>query len=110
MKKRLRKKKQLGEFREDCFEIEFSIDPPHTADEDDAFWDAFIVGLIEARGLQFGGGGRRDRWRGVVEVGRHGESSVAHRQAVIDWLTQYPGITYVKAGPLRDANYGWDYD
>ncbi len=108
MKRRLRKKKYLGEFREDCFEIEFSIVPPHTSDEDDAFWDAFIVGLIEGRGLQFGGGGGRDSWRGVVEVGRHGESGAAHRQAVIDWLTQHPGITDVKAGPLRDANYGWD--
>lgn len=109
MKKRLRKKKRLGEFREECFEIEFSIEPPHTAAEDEAFWDAFID-MIEEHGLHFGGGGSLQNGRGCAEVGRQSPIASEHRQVVIDWLTQRPKVSDLIAGPLRDANYGWDWD
>jgi uncharacterized protein len=108
MKKRLRKKKRLGEFREDCFEIEFSIEPPHSAAEDEAFWDDFI-GMIEDRELQFGGGGSLHDGRGCVEVEQQGPVASEHRHAVIDWLAQRPRVTELNAGPLRDANYGWGW-
>jgi uncharacterized protein YggL (DUF469 family) len=107
MKKRLRKKKRLGEFREECFELEFAIVPPHTAAEDGAFWDAFID-MIEGLNLQCGGGGGLDACHYVVEVGQQGEIAAENRQAVLDWLSQQPRIFNVKARPLRDANYGWD--
>ena len=107
MKRRLCKKKRLGEFREDCFEVEFSIDPPHSAAEDDAFWDAFIVGLIEAHGLQFGGGGSPGHWRGIVELDSLGPVAAERRQAVIEWLANQPRVTELKPGPLRDADHGW---
>lgn len=108
MKKRLRKKLHLGEFREDCFEIEFSFDPPLSPEAFDNFWDDFVCGLIEAEDLQFGGGGDPASWHGFVEKAGRGTVRERDRQIVVDWLEQHPDVSTVSAGPLRDAWYGWE--
>jgi uncharacterized protein YggL (DUF469 family) len=54
MRKRLRKKKHVGEFREYGVEFAATVKP---GVDFDAFCDDFIDECIESRGLAFGGGG-----------------------------------------------------
>jgi uncharacterized protein YggL (DUF469 family) len=88
VKKRLRKKRRLGEFREDCFELTFEISPALSDAEIDALTDTFID-MIESNGLQFGGGGNRC-WSGIVQGPYRGSATESERQTVIDWLEQHP--------------------
>ena len=105
MKKRLRKKRRLGEFREDCFELTFEMSPTLNDVEIDLLTDAFID-MIESNKLQFGGGGSV-RWSGVVQGPWRGSATESDRQAVLDWLDQHPDVLSAQAGPLRDAWHGW---
>jgi uncharacterized protein len=108
MKKRLRKKKRLGEFREFGFEVRFELATGLDTDERDVLIDAFIFEAIEANGLQFGGGGT-DAWSGFVMLDRdRGSATEDHRQVVKAWLEQQSDITNVRVGELRDGWYGWD--
>ena len=57
MKKRLRKKLWLSEFRQFGFEVRFSLSGHHTDAEINNFLNSFILDVIEPRGLLCGGGG-----------------------------------------------------
>ncbi len=106
MRRRLRKKRRVGEFREDCFELSFQLDPslrPHAIEE---VIDAFIA-MIESYGLQYGGGGWIE-WSGIVQGPCRGSATDADRELVLNWLREHPGIVHASAGSLRDAWYGWD--
>ena len=105
MKKRLRKKLHLGEFREDCFELNFEIDSVLDAWQVNALTDSFIE-LIESRNLQFGGGGMHN-WSGIVQGPCRGSATAADRTKVLEWLGSQPDIVAASAGPLRDAYHGW---
>ena len=105
MKKRLRKKRRLGEFRENCFELTFEMSPTLNDDETDLLTDSFIE-MIEANGLQFGGGGKQ-RWSGIVQGTYRGSAKESARKSVLGWLDQNPDVVSAEAGPLRDAWYGW---
>ena len=105
MKKRLRKKRRLGEFREDCFELIFEMSPTLNRDQLDSVTDAFID-MIESNHLQFGGGGN-GRWTGIVQGAFRKSATESDRQTVLDWLNQHPDVLHAQAGPLRDAWYGW---
>lgn len=104
MKKRLRKKRRLGEFREDYFELSFQIDPSLDAKTIDALIDDFIS-MIEENGLQFGGGGYSD-WSGLVQGPHRGTAKESDRESVLAWLQTHPQIMKASAGPLRDAWHG----
>ena len=107
MKKRLRKKLRLGEFREYCFEISYQRTPDLPLDElGDELGDDFIA-MIEDHGLQFGGGGPPDTWHGVVELNGRGTVTEEHRQIVAGWLEWHPRITTYTIGELVDAWHGW---
>ncbi len=105
MKKRLRKKRRIGEFREDCFELTFEMSAALTDDEVNSLTDTFI-GMIESNGLQFGGGGNC-LWTGIVQGPCRGSATEADRRTVIDWLFQHQDVLNAQAGPLRDAWYVW---
>jgi uncharacterized protein YggL (DUF469 family) len=65
MRRRLRKKKRLGEF----VELGFSVHVEFLPSLDNTGFDAFLdrwIDAIEARGLLFGGGGRQDSFEGFV--------------------------------------------
>ena len=57
MKKRLRRKKHVGEFRQTGFSVECRLRPGLSPGEFDQFMDDFIDHCVEAHGLLFGGGG-----------------------------------------------------
>lgn len=105
MKRRLRKKRRLGEFREDCFELSFEVSPKLGDAGVDSLTDSFID-MIESNGLQFGGGGN-GRWSGVVQGAFRVSATELDRRVVLDWLNQHPDVLDAQAGPLRDAWYGW---
>ena len=105
MKKRLRKKRRLGEFREYGFELMFAIQASLTAEKVDAVTDAFID-LIESRNLQFGGGGNHS-WSGFVQGPSRGSATEQDREAILRWLAQHEHVVSATTGPLRDAWHGW---
>ncbi|MEQ8846346.1 50S ribosome-binding protein YggL [Botrimarina sp.] len=107
MKKRLRKELRVGEFREDCFELNVAFKPNVSAAEAETLLNDFID-LIESRDLQFGGGCCPDGLRGVVQGPHRGSATDEDRDAVADWLRSQPLVAGVEAGPLRDSWYGWD--
>ena len=92
MKKRLRKKRRLGEFREFGFEVEF------TADE--SVLDEFID-MIEENNLQSGIGGL-ETWEGVVQGDWRQSVTEQQREIVRQWLMNHPKIQAVKAGEFVD--------
>lgn len=107
MKKRLRKKLHLGEFRELCFRVAYHTSTEFSAVDTDALLDRFID-MIEANDLQFGGGGGPNEWDGIVELCGRGTATDRHRQAVRLWLESQPEVSDILVGDLVDAWYGWD--
>lgn len=107
MKKRLRKKKRVGEFKELGFELLGDLRPGISNDSIDAFVDRLIV-VVEARKLGFGGGGGRDgKFAGfVTRIGR-GSATEDDRTALAAFLAGEDAIVRHEVGVLRDAWYGW---
>jgi uncharacterized protein YggL (DUF469 family) len=104
MKRRLRKKFHLGEFREFGFAVEFALDPGLSDDEAGAFLDRFIVHAVEADRMVAGGGGHGTRWNFFVSAAaRRGSVDEAQRARVLDWLGRQPEVKERSAGPLVDA-------
>ena len=100
MRKRLRKKKRLGEFREWGREVTFRLSegsPP------EGFLDGFIE-MIEAAGLSCGGGGSGQEWKLVVELG-NGERA-AKWDDVCRGLEARGDVFEWSAGPEFDLWHG----
>jgi uncharacterized protein YggL (DUF469 family) len=67
MKKRLRKKKRVGEFK--VYGVPIAVKLAAGTDFD-SFLDAFILDAIESNGCYVFGGGKKDRFVGFVELAR----------------------------------------
>jgi uncharacterized protein YggL (DUF469 family) len=104
VRKRIRKKLHQGEFQEMGFEVQFRISTDVSEAAFDAFIDAFLEQAIEANGLMFGGGGRRE-WEGFVTLERRGSATEEHRQLMQRWFESQPQIVGYQVGPLVDAWY-----
>lgn len=87
---------RVGEFREDCFELQFTIETSLAFPLVDALTDRFLR-MIEQRNLQFGGGGFHD-WFGVVQGSYRGTTTEDDRQFVLAWLTTEDDIIAAQAG------------
>lgn len=108
MRKRLRKKKRVGEFQELGFELAFAYDVEGEA-ELDQLWDSFIEQAIEGNNLECGGGGdEKGMEYFVVAAGGRASATEDHRQCVRSWLEAEPCVKNIVVGPLRDAWHGWD--
>lgn len=109
MKKRLRKKKRVGEFQELGFRIGFRFSENLDEKTKDDITDRFIEEAIENNCLQFGGGGNNE-WSGFITSDRSRVStSDLHRQAVEYWIRHEPLIVEYFVSPLVDAWHG-DFD
>jgi uncharacterized protein len=103
MRKRLRKKKHLGEFREFGVQVKVGVKP----DTDyDSFLDDWICQAVEGNGLSFGGGGSAPLLSGFVELGRH-EQVAAKISGLEEWLKADPRVQLYEVGQPVDAWYGW---
>ena len=89
MKKRLRKKKHLGEFAEWGRQIVITRNRKNEFDE---FLDAFIEEAIEANGCYCGGGGKEDKLDVVVELGRRASDPDAILEEITAWLDGRPDV------------------
>jgi uncharacterized protein YggL (DUF469 family) len=103
LRKRLRKKKRLGEFREYGFHIRFLM-PGTTAQQWDSLLDEWID-FIESQRLQFGGG-FSEECEGFVERNGRGSVTVEQRQAVSEWLANHPAVTEFRLSDPVDAWHG----
>jgi hypothetical protein len=108
VKRRLRKKKRLGEFKELGFEVRGDLRPGLVSADLDAFVDR-LIDVIEARQLAFGGGaGRDDKLDGFVTRMGRGSATEDDRAALAAFLEGDAAIVRHEVGELRDAWYGWD--
>ena len=106
MRKRLRKKRHLGEFREFGFQVRI-VWLDHLTEEQE--WDAifsFTLEAVEGNGLYAGGGGRRGHWRVFATSAKRPGATEEQRRAVERWLSQCPAVKEFTVGPLVDAWYG----
>jgi hypothetical protein len=102
MKKRLRKKKHLGEFREDGFAVRIVMKDALAAEAHNAFVEA-LVAAVEAHGLAFGGGGIPPVFDGFVTRAAKGSASEADRAAMAAFLDAHEAVVAHEVGPLVDA-------
>lgn len=102
MKRRLRKKKRLGEFRELGFEIRCELGAS-TFDERDAMLDRWIA-FVESRGLGFGGGVREGLIDGFVIRLPRDSATEEDRAAVAAFLATEPLVLGCDVGRLRDTH------
>jgi uncharacterized protein YggL (DUF469 family) len=96
VKKRLRKKKLLGEFKELGFEAL------------EAFVDR-LIDIVGARSLAFGGGAGRDhKLDGFVTRAGRGRATEEDRAALAAFLAGDQESARHEVGALRDAWHSWD--
>lgn len=104
MKKRLRKKKHLGEFTEWGRQL---VITRNRKDGFDEFLDAFIEDAIEANGCYCGGGGKEDKLDVIVELGRRSDDPEGRLNRITAWLDARSDVGYVKLGEEFDI---WNED
>ena len=107
MKKRLRKKKRVGEFQEFGFKAGFRFSDRLTLEIRNNLLNTFIEDVIEKNGLQYGGGGDGNEWNGFAAVNKsRGSTHEGHRQAVENWFIQEAEIKEYYLTDMIDAWYG----
>jgi len=92
----------IAEFREEGFEIGFRFKSGLSTEHEVAILTKFIVEVIEARFLLFGGG---DEGGFVTRAGR-GSTTDSDREAIGSWLRSCASIEHVVVGKNQDAWYG----
>lgn len=108
MKKRIRKKLNLGEFRETGFEITWK--PGEISEADfDSFIQQFLDAL-ESRGLVFGGGcSTDDSWEGIVARSRrYSCPDDADKEFVSNWFQNRTDVKEFTLGHDVDLWYASD--
>jgi uncharacterized protein YggL (DUF469 family) len=107
VKKRIRKKKHLGEFRELGFEVRGDLRSGLSGNDIEAFVDR-LIDVVEARSLAFGGSaGRDDKFDGFVTRAGRDSATEDDREALAVFLEGAAEIVRHEVGALRDAWHGW---
>ena len=109
MKRRLRKKLRIAEFRQLGFELRFRTPADWSDDEQMQFWDRVVLEGPETRGLAFGGG-CGVVWDGVV-LGLADRASIsdAQRESLARWLSAEAEVSDLVVGPLFDVWHARDW-
>lgn len=103
MKRRLRKKKRVGEFQELGFEVIADLRVGLSPSEFDAFLERWIC-AVEGRQLTFGGGGANDgKFEGFVARAGRGNASDQDRAMLAAFLESDPAVIRHEVRELRDA-------
>ena len=106
LKRRLRKKYRVGEFREFGFQIEVKFKPDLS--EADKIYDEFIK-EIESQKLSFGGGSSFEYLHGFITAFKNYRSPTpVQREMLKNWLESRPEISGSQVGNLVDAWYDVD--
>jgi uncharacterized protein len=99
MRRRLRKKKHIGEFQEFGATLTATL---RAGTDILTFLDDFLVHAVEAHGLQFGGGGGSLTLNGFVELGRR-DAYLENRSKVRAWLEAEPRVEAFRFDEPVDA-------
>lgn len=105
MKKRLRKKYRVGEFRELCFEFSFDYKGDVTAPECEAFLHAFVSDCIEANGLNCEGNMTDEGCNIIAKAIDPTKTTEEQRTAVKTWLEGREDVVINSFSELTDAWY-----
>ena len=103
MRKRLRKKKHVGEYTE--WGRQFII-TRNRRDGFDEFLDAFIEEAIEANGCFCGGSGKEDKLDVVVELGKNLTDADYKKNQIIKWLESRLDVKGWRIGDMFDIWHG----
>lgn len=103
MKKRLRKKKHVGEFT--VFGVPLAIRLVEGTDFV-SFLDQFLEEAIEANGCYLGGGGKKDRLSGIIELGVKMDQLEQRLAKVSHWLDGNANVENHLIGEIDDLWYG----
>lgn len=103
MKRRLRKKKHLGEYADWGRQL---IVARNRADGFDEFLDTFVVEAVEANGCFCGGGGSGDHLDVIVELGRFSEDREGRLRRLRAWLDARGDVATYQVGPEFDLWQG----
>lgn len=106
MRKRVRKKKRIGEFQELGFQTGFRFSNQLDNETRNNLIDRFYDNVIDNNGLEFGGGGEGTEWNGFAALEIRGSATDSHRQLVEQWYIQEPEVLEYYVLPLIDAFYG----
>lgn len=107
MRKRLRKKKRVGEFQEFGFKTGFRFSDQLTIKARNNLLDRFIEDAIEKNDLQYGGGGDGNEWNGFVALNKpRGSTLERHQQAVENWFIHESEVEEYYLTDMIDAWYG----
>lgn len=99
MRKRLRKKKHLGEFAE--FGRQFIIFRDRN-DGFDEFFDWVIEDVVEGNGCTCGGGGFGDNISLVIQLGRRSEDPEGRKERIEKMLRAHPDVSKLLIGKELD--------
>ncbi len=105
MKKRLRKKYRVGEFRELCFHFSFDYKGEVEAPECEQFLHAFVEDCIEANGLNCDGSITEEGCNITAKAENPRLTNEGQRQAVKNWLEAREDVVIHSFGELEDAWY-----
>ncbi len=105
MKRRLRKKQRVGEFKELGFKIFADLRDGLSQEDFDAFLDRLIL-AVEARQLAVGGGGGREKVEFFVARAGRGSATHEDRAALTAFLACDLDVAQYQLGEFRDAWYG----
>ncbi len=108
MKRRLRKKRYLGEFQEHAFELKIDFTQALNEAALMTFLEDFLE-AVEARQLDYIGG-IDSRWLEgtIMAAKRYSSPSEEDRHAINDWLKKRSEVANCTTGELFDAWYGED--
>ncbi len=105
MKKRLRKKYRVGEFRELCFKFTFDDKGDVESNDCEQCLHAFISDCIEANGLNCEGNMTDEGCNICAFAEDPTQTSEAQRQAVKSWLEAREDAELKAMGELADLWY-----
>ena len=97
--RRLRKKLRVGEFQIMGFSLSVTLKNSLTIEQDNDFWDRFILEAIEDQRLTYGG-----LTEGYVAPEGDVSATEADREHVRQWLLTQPEVIEFKVGELSDAH------
>ena len=106
MKKRLRKKYRVGEFRELCFKFSFEYKGDVESPECRQFIQAFDTECLEPNGLVCTGLFQNTGCNITVHDADLTLTTEAQRAAVKAWVEARPEIDLKEFGEIEDAWYG----
>ena len=106
MRKRLRKKLRVAEFREYGFDVSYRLRDDLPQAEADDFLFRFLEQAIEAKSLACGGGGRPPTYEFCVISDRRGSPTQEQRSGVGAWLGAQMEVADHSLGDFFDAWHG----